>query len=69
LVLEQTGEGFFLYRCTEDGQFAGDTFHMTVEEALAQADGEYGAALGQWIEIPADVADAVAYAKECTTRG
>lgn len=54
--------GFLLYRYTQDGQFAGDTWHMTLDEAKDQADFEFGEGLGPWRSVPEEVADPVTFA-------
>jgi hypothetical protein len=59
LTIELTPEGFFLFRFAEDGAFAGDTWHRSVEEAKGQAIYEYGNALGSWVDIPDDASDAI----------
>jgi hypothetical protein len=41
LVIEETDDGVLLDRYTQDGRRAGDTWHTNVEEAIAQAEGEY----------------------------
>ena len=45
----------YRYRC--DGEFCGDTWHASLEDAQNQAQYEYGEALGQWRRVPPDVAD------------
>ena len=54
--------GAMLFRYTAHGEFGGDTWHLTVADAQGQAEDEYRDALGAWEEVPADVADAHAYA-------
>jgi hypothetical protein len=61
LTIELTAEGFFLFRFAEDGAFAGDTVHRSVEEAKDQANYEYGNALGEWLDIPDDASDAIGW--------
>ena len=55
-------EGAMLFRYTAHGDFAGDTFHPTSEDAIEQAVFEYGAALGEWLTVPDDIMDAHAFA-------
>lgn len=62
VVLERHPDGVFLYRYATDGTFAGDTWHMTFDEAKEQATFEYGDALGKWRPVPPDAGDAVDYA-------
>ena len=38
LVIEETPEGFFLYRFDKNGQCVGDTWHANQEEAKEQAE-------------------------------
>ncbi len=57
-----------LYRYTAQGEFAGDTWHQTLEDAKAQAAAEYGEALSDWQDIPDGVSDAEAYAIEAAAR-
>ncbi len=40
LVIEQDDNGFFLYRFTAAGVFAGDTWHLNLEDAKHQANFE-----------------------------
>jgi hypothetical protein len=67
LLLETEESSFMLYRYTVDGQFCGDTWHQTLEEAKNQAEFEYGRALGPWLLVPEAEADgheyAISYAK------
>ena len=51
-----------LFRYTAFGELGGDSWHPTIDDAKAQATGEYGAALLPWEAIPDEVADAHAYA-------
>ena len=54
--------GAMLFRYTAHGDFGGDTYHASSEEALEQANFEYGDALGEWMPVPDDVVDAHAFA-------
>ncbi len=66
LLLEASEDsGVMLYRYTARGEFAGDTWHKTIEDAWDQAVFEYRDALSRWAEVPAEVADAHAYAVHC----
>jgi hypothetical protein len=51
LTIEESQSGVFLYRFSEIGEFAGDTWHATVEEAKEQATFEFGGALTPWIAL------------------
>ena len=63
LLIESDSEGnFFLERFAEDGQFAGDTWHKTIEDAQYQATCEYENSLSDWIAVPPDDEDVVAFA-------
>jgi hypothetical protein len=62
-----------LYRYRWDGEFCGDTWHSSLNEAQNQAEYEYGAALGPWLLLPSEVTNpheyvvAVARKNEGTT--
>lgn len=43
LTIELTAEGFFLFRYAEDGAYAGDTLHRSVDEAHHDAELAEGA--------------------------
>jgi len=62
LIIEEQADGFFLYRYTTGAAFAGDTWHLTLDEAKEQAVFEYGDALGGWNSVPESSEDAVKYA-------
>jgi hypothetical protein len=63
VLLVAGGEpGAMLFRYTAYGEFGGDTWHESVAEAQEQAADEYGEALFPWVEVPADITDAHAYA-------
>ena len=55
-------EGAMLFRYTAHGDFGGDTFHPTAEQALEQAAFEYGDALGEWLVVPDEITDPHAFA-------
>jgi len=61
LVITTKPDGVFLERFASDGEFAGDTWHRSVEEARQQADSEYGLRLGDWRAVPPDVEDPVRF--------
>jgi len=61
-VVEPTPDGVFLYALRADG-FAGDTWHLTVEDAQAQAAHSAGQEVGPWRSIPAGIEDKIAFAK------
>lgn len=68
LIVDREPGATLLFRYTAHGDFGGDTFHTSTDEALEQATDEYGEALGAWIDVPDEVEDAhsfaVAYAHE-----
>ena len=51
-----------LFRYSAHGELCGDTPHSSVEEAEREAVIEYGDALFPWLDVPADVTDAHAFA-------
>ena len=62
LLVPDTDGGAMLFRYTANGQFGGDTWHATIDDAREQAKFEYDEALEPWIDVPDDVEDAHAYA-------
>lgn len=62
LLIESKKEGTFLTRYGPDGVFAGDTWHQCVEDAMGQAEYEYGDLIGRWHEIPPETTDPFAFA-------
>ena len=62
LLVVGSEPGVMLFRYTAHGDFGGDTYHATPEEALEQASFEYGDALGEWLAVPDDVRDAHSFA-------
>jgi len=61
LLIERSEDGVLLIRYAANGQFAGDTWHSTVEEAKEQALFEFGESLSPWKDIPVDVNDVLAF--------
>jgi hypothetical protein len=59
IVLQTADSGVFLNRYSEEGEFAGDTWHIDEDEALEQAAFEFGVKPEDWMEIHPDE-DAVA---------
>ena len=51
-----------LYRYTLSGEFAGDTWHESVERAKNAARWEYGGALGEWTAVPEEETNAREFA-------
>ena len=62
IVVADADPGAMLFRYTAHGEFGGDTWHPTVDEAQEQAIYEYGDALLEWLAVPDDVTDSHAYA-------
>jgi len=53
LEIRSSSEGYFLLSIPNDGSLAGDTWHRTVEEALSQAELQFGVASSSWQEVSA----------------
>jgi hypothetical protein len=67
LLIKQRPDGVFLFRYTADGQVVGDTWHMTVDDAKAQAQHEYGELLSPWKSVPTSIKEVVAFGFENET--
>ena len=61
LVIEERPEGFFLIRYSMSGEFAGDTWHRDLDNAMGQATFEFGDSVTDWAAIPLEELDPVAY--------
>jgi len=48
LRIEEAEGGFLLVRLASDGQFAGDTWHESVQAAQRQAEFEFGITAQDW---------------------
>jgi hypothetical protein len=57
-----------IFRYSAFGELGGDSWHLSVADAKAQAGAEYGEALLSWEAVPDDVADAHAYAVDYASR-
>jgi hypothetical protein len=69
LLLEVEADGSAqLYRYTLDGEFGGDTWHMTRRDVEEQIEYEYGLAVGAWSSVPPGIADAHEYLLEWARR-
>lgn len=68
LVIEQKEDGFFLFRFTAAGVFAGDTWHLNLEDAKHQADFEFDGQITPWIDVPSNVQDVVCFALNGSSR-
>jgi hypothetical protein len=62
LLIECKADGIFLVRFGAAGEVAGDTWHESLEDAKGQATSEYGRDI-EWVRVPADVEDVVAFAQ------
>ncbi|MDR7267987.1 hypothetical protein J2X20_000616 [Pelomonas saccharophila] len=52
-VTDDGDKNFLLTYQSLDGRYAADSWHETLEEALASAEGAYGVAESEWV-MPAD---------------
>lgn len=64
LLIEIEPDGVFLFRLSANGEFAGDTWHQSIEEAKTQAEFEFGHGLSNWESVPSDVEDVMAYVRK-----
>ena len=48
IVTEEHPEDAYLFRYSDDWDFAGDTWHVNLEEALGQAEYEFSVAQLEW---------------------
>ena len=62
LLVAGPDPGAMLFRYTAHGEFGGDTWHPTLENAREQVAYEYEDALGEWVHVPEGVEDPHAYA-------
>jgi hypothetical protein len=62
VALECGTQNCMMYRYRANGEFCGDTWHQSVEDAKLQAQFEYGNALGKWFPVPASESDVREYA-------
>ncbi len=69
ILLNQSNEGYFLYRYTATGQSGGDTWHLTLDDALYQAQFEYGDRLTDWYPAPQSDGDVLTIALNHLARG
>ena len=72
LILEKAfvgrDTGYFLYRFTEEGQPAGDTWHSSESDALNAAVDEFGDRIYTWTDVPDDVEDEVLFALQLAAK-
>ena len=62
VLLVGDAEEAMLFRYTAHGELCGDTIHASTEQAEREASREYGDALFPWMDVPAEAADAHAFA-------
>ncbi|HEX6052420.1 MAG TPA: hypothetical protein VFZ21_24315 [Gemmatimonadaceae bacterium] len=62
LLIADADKSAMLFRYTTHGEFAGDTWHPSVDAAREHAIYDYSDALGEWIDVPGEVEDAHAFA-------
>ena len=62
LLIDVRPDECLLYRYANDGGFAGDTWHETLDDAKHQATYEFPNLISEWREVPDEVEDAVAFA-------
>lgn len=61
LLIEECVDGVYLFRHDAQGQFGGDTWHQSVQDARDQATFEYPGTVIDWREVPSDIEDAVQF--------
>jgi hypothetical protein len=64
LVIEEFVDYTMLIRYSVSGDYAGDTWHMNLQDAFEQASFEYGERIGAWDELPSDVGEYEYYAAQ-----
>src|SRR5437867_208934 len=62
LIIEEKKDGIFLNRFASNGQYAGDTWHRSLEEAKEQAEMEFGGHISEWKEVPPEIDDPIPFA-------
>ena len=62
ILRESPDGGITLERYSARKEFAGDTWHPDIEEALEQAELEFSDSLGEWKEIPFNIPDILEFA-------
>jgi hypothetical protein len=61
ITIEPDASFFLLIRYLRNGDFAGDTWHQTLEEAKRQAEYEFGTSEADWVAVPEDQEDPVKF--------
>lgn len=64
VVFDTVVNGYELYRYDKNGEFAGDTWHETEDDATEQAKFEFNLKGIYWRHIPRDIDDPIKYAIE-----
>jgi len=62
LLIAGDDPGAMLFRYTAHGEFGGDTWHMSPDDAREACIYDYSDALGEWVDVPQEVGDAHAFA-------
>ena|SRR5690349_1518100 len=62
LLIADADPGAMLFRYTAYGEFGGDTWHPSVDDAREHAIYDYSDALGDWVDVPDDIEDAHTFA-------
>ncbi len=63
LLIREEGDGSAsLYRYTAEREIAGDTWHETLDDAKHQAEFEFAPHYSEWVAVPPNIEDPVAYA-------
>ncbi len=68
LLIEKWQNGFYLFRITKNLEYAGDTWHESLQEAKHQAEYEYNVLDTDWKTIPSKVKDGISYILEQDSR-
>ena len=59
LVLAEYSDGPMIFRYADNWEFAGDTWHENIPDALAQIEYEYGVSKLEWRDLSEDEATAL----------
>ena len=62
LLIADHTPGAMLFRYTVHGEFGGDTWHPSVDDAREHAIYDYSDSLGDWVDVPDTVEDPHTYA-------
>ena len=61
LLIEDRVDGVYLFRFTKNGDYAGDTWHQSIDDAQGQAEYEYQVQAVDWYPIPQNATDALLF--------